>query len=69
MNVEEIKKALYKEKVIAIWEADGMTFIQYRTKTSLGEHVFQIPLVEAVGEVYKKQPIKASLLIRWLHVK
>jgi hypothetical protein len=75
MNNNEIKKALYKEKPIAM---HNVNFVEtkgerpypvlewgYYTTTSLGTHYFRVPLSE-MGETPFEEEVPAQLLIRWL---
>jgi len=68
MDVNQIKKALYKEKPIAGRAKDEVSIntilnVLYFAVSSLGKHLFIIPKTDA--ENFKeKEP--AQLLIRWL---
>lgn len=74
MNLNEIKKALYKEKPIAkeidngrsgIRGSSAITMSRYRAKTSLGDIDFCVPHHE-MGEKNFEKEIPAQLLIRWI---
>lgn len=70
MEVNQIKKALYKEKPIAsrlymIEKGQSSGTVFYKTKSSLGKHLFSIPKNEA-EDFGEQEP--AQLLIRWLIV-
>lgn len=64
MDKNEIKKALYKEKVIAKKVKATPRGILYSTNCSLGEVEFLIPYEEIA--ISLTEDIQASLLIRWL---
>jgi len=71
MNINEIKKALYKEKPIASLQDDTMfdfkvrKYKTYLAETSLGLVGFKVPLKE-MGEKEFPDEIEAQLLIRWI---
>lgn len=65
MNTNEIKKALYKEKPIAIKIAIDGYEQHYTAKTSLGEVLFRVP-VSDMGDRLFEDKIPAQLLIRWI---
>lgn len=66
MDLNEIKKTLYKEKPIAILSFTHEEYVQYIAK--IGQRidvVFQIPIEE---HQFEKQ-VPAQLLIRWISIK
>ena len=63
MEINEIKKALYKEKPIAEKVMNQDDNVVYVCETSIGNVKFVIPNIEAVN-FEKKEP--AQLLIRWI---
>lgn len=74
MELNEIKKALYKEKPLATITAiyrDGGS-LDYEAETSLGKVKFYIPINDQRGSDGKILPefqvdsIQAQLLIRWI---
>lgn len=62
INNNEIKKALYKEKPIAIKVGKNKEQVQYNTFVNGQIVKFLIPIEEAVFE----DKIQAQLLIRWM---
>lgn len=60
----EIKKALYKEKLIASQIAYDTDNFYYRVNCSLGDVNFKVPITD-MGETLFKQQEPAQLLIRW----
>lgn len=80
MDINEIKKVLYKEKP-TVYEIEQITgggsedtpeFANYVAKTSIGEIHFKVPFKEmgedCFGEDRFDEEIPAQLLIRWLNV-
>ena len=72
MELNQIKKLLYKEKPIAErWSTEVMGMSKqvlsyyYLANISIGEVKFQVP-VEEMGDVEFKQYEPAQLLIRWI---
>lgn len=63
MNINEIKKALYKEKPIAEKLYNEDNYEVYGCDTSVGRCIFKIHISESTGF---KQREPAQLLIRWL---
>lgn len=66
----EIKIILYKEKPTAKKVLTGMQneevyMMSYSAKSSIGEHIFMIPVSE-MGETPFESELPAQLLIRWL---
>lgn len=73
MEINEIKKVLYKEKPIARTNVNlshnGETVAKsYLATGSLGDHYFKVPLSE-MGETPFEDEMPAQLLIRWLEKK
>lgn len=76
MNINEIKKALYKEKPIAHMIDDGIsgirgasavTIVTYIANLSFGSIEFCVPTHEmGTNHFGKEQP--AHLLIRWIEI-
>lgn len=64
MELNIIKKALYKEKPIAKLVNSGNHFYKYIVQTSLGEVEFHVPLLDLPLEI--KDEENAQLLIRWI---
>ena len=72
-TVTEIKKALYKEKPVAVeletisggGEVSDGGIATYIANTSLGNVVFRVPYSE-MGEEKFEEEVPAQLLIRWL---
>lgn len=64
MDKNEIKKALYKEKVLAKKVKATTKGFLYETTCSLGKVEFLIPYEEVA--ISLADDIQASLLIRWL---
>lgn len=70
MELNEVKKILYKEKPIAYayrtaGERNGKMCSLYIAKTSIGEIKFMIPFDERPEGGFKNQE-QAQLLIRWI---
>lgn len=68
MELNEIKKALYKEKPIAIRNKEqvDIDIYVYCCMLSDKKHViFEVPRSE-MGETVFEQKIEAQLLIRWI---
>ena len=63
--LNEIKKALYKEKPIAKRVFFPMQLKYYDAKTSIGEIRFIIP-IEDFGTIEWLDEMPAQLLIRWI---
>lgn len=74
MDLNEIKKALYKEKPIAHltrstgYTKDGEEGVIYTTDTSLGKIKFVMPYSEKPEGGYKNEE-PAQLLIRWIQTQ
>lgn len=71
MNINEVKKALYKEKptatLIGKSRRGDTPSVTYKARLESGQKVlFRIPMTESVG-LRQKEP--AQLLIRWLDYK
>lgn len=67
MDLNEIKKALYKEKPMAIKTGfEHRDYVHYVAQLS-GKRIvqFEIPISEATFE----SNVPAQLLIRWIHLK
>ena len=73
MEINEIKKILYKEKPIAkatrsiAYTSLGEEGQEYLTDTSLGKIRFVIPFSDKPLEGFKSEE-QAQLLIRWLTI-
>lgn len=73
MNINEIKKALYKEKPIAkatrsiSYTQDGELGQEYLADCSLGRVRFVVPMKDKSLEGFKSEE-QAQLLIRWLYI-
>lgn len=67
MEINEIKRALYKEKPIAIMQRATQEGLEYKTTCSLGEINFIVPR-EDFGEGGFNDEEPAQLLIRWIKV-
>lgn len=68
-NRNEVKKVLYKEKPVALFQNQENGNNLYKTKTSIGEVGFSIPEKEMVNEDGKRiigNEVEAQLLIRWI---
>ena len=67
MELNEIKKVLYKEKPIAVRYGESLFFktYLYTTQSSLGKIKFSVPISD-MGEKLFEEKIPAQLLIRWI---
>jgi len=65
MTKNDIKKALYKEKPQAYFQYIRKGIAYYKTKCSLGEVLFEIP-VDDMGDADFRDKEDAQLLNRWL---
>lgn len=66
MEKNEIKKALYKEKPIAMFRVNCADYKSYGTKLTEGTIIrFKIPFKDIGDNVFENE-IPAQLLIRWI---
>jgi hypothetical protein len=69
MSENDVKKVLYKEKPIAIWQhtitGSDMAIKNYKAISSLGTHLFSVPFSD-MGETQFEDEIPSQLFIRWL---
>ena len=64
--IQEIKKALYKEKPVAICFAENEIAKYYRCELKdYGKHEFHVPWSD-MGDKPFEDELPAQLLIRWL---
>lgn len=68
MDINEIKKILYKEKPKAHFSSMNKSFIRYYTKISETIITFLIP-VSDIGDATFEDEMEAKLLIRWIYQK
>lgn len=69
MTINEIKKALYRERPIAkcIWH-NKRGDLKFQTTLRNGTRVtFDMPFEEAYDSIEMHDEIPAQLLIRWIH--
>lgn len=65
MDINSIKKALYKEKPIARRIINNPYIATYLTAMSTGTVHFKIPQSDAIGANLKEE-MEAQYLIRWI---
>lgn len=71
MEINEIKKVLYRERPMADFVAHEKGSCTYKCNCSLGEIIFTIPDSEALLDsgmaIWEQSKIPAQFLIRWLN--
>lgn len=65
MELNTIKKELYKQKPSAFFYEAGKDGLTYTTGFGENTITFQVPLSE-IGDVKWKRQMEAHLLIRWI---